>query len=276
MNNDEFESNNIADKEKEILNSYMEEIEDSAEIEENIPEEEESREIEEVKEELESFEKEDRTKELEESTKEELIEEKPTKNKRQKTKVEKIINIIFNIAITILILVTIDILLVTKFEMGPFLAIPLKTYKDGGTKEYYGLGYKVIKYHQTQGRRDIILGSWSLKYNTTPIEIDDIDLSIEFREDTEGAFNKYINEFVRINSTLVDKYESERKIALAYYEEGEKYSLEIICNVSEDEKKFADLEPGKETTIIGTIYSFEEKNSKNPNRLYVKNCFAEQ
>ena len=36
-------------------------------------------------------------------------------------------------------------------------------YKDGGTKEYYGLGYKVIKYNQIEGRRDTQIGLWNLK-----------------------------------------------------------------------------------------------------------------
>ena len=48
---------------------------------------------------------------------------------------------------------------------GKLLNIARPTYNDGGTKIYYGLGYKVIKYHQTQGRRDMEIGNWSLKYN---------------------------------------------------------------------------------------------------------------
>ena len=58
------------------------------------------------------------------------------------------------------LLITTDILLVSKAGVGPFLAIRTKVYDDGGTKEYYGLGYKVIKYNQEIGRRDTVLGSW--------------------------------------------------------------------------------------------------------------------
>ena len=57
--------------------------------------------------------------------------------------------------------------------------IKTHTYNDGGTKEYYGLGYKVIKYNQVQGRRDKVIGSWKLKYNmnepTYKTEIDSLE-----------------------------------------------------------------------------------------------------
>ena len=73
-----------------------------------------------------------------------------------------IINIIFSIIVILIIMVAIDIICVSRYNKGPFFAIPTHTYKDGGTKEYYGLGYKVIKYHQIQGRRERELGSYSL------------------------------------------------------------------------------------------------------------------
>ena len=64
----------------------------------------------------------------------------------QEKRIKKISTIIMIVILVIGILVTIDILLVTKAGVGPFLAIRTKVYDDGGTKEYYGLGYKVIKY----------------------------------------------------------------------------------------------------------------------------------
>ena len=62
-----------------------------------------------------------------------------------------IINIIFSIIVILIVMVTVDVICVSRYSKGPFFAIPTHTYKDGGTKEYYGLGYKVIKYHQMQG-----------------------------------------------------------------------------------------------------------------------------
>lgn len=85
----------------------------------------------------------------------------------------------------------------SKFSKRPIFAIPGATYKDGGTREYYGLGYKVIKYNKsdiidkeclnnyyeyleltgeetdlidisksgcvTPGRSDVVIGTWFLK-----------------------------------------------------------------------------------------------------------------
>ncbi len=50
-----------------------------------------------------------------------------------------------------IILVTWLVFLITDFalaqaEKPPIFAIPIVKYKDGGSVEYYGLGYKVIKY----------------------------------------------------------------------------------------------------------------------------------
>ena len=84
--------------------------------------------------------------------------------KKKKVNTKKILNIIFITIIVLICLIVVDIVSVSKYNKGPFFAIHTKTYGDGGTKEYYGLGYKVIKYHQIQGRRDTDVGLWNLKY----------------------------------------------------------------------------------------------------------------
>ena len=251
-----MKKNNLVNKEDEIIDSYYEEVSEE-DLDDAIEEE-----IEEI---------------IEEKVDEKLEERERKINKKiRKNKFRRIMNVIFTIIIIILMLIAIDVLLVSKCGIGPFLALPLKTYRDGGTKEYYGIGYKVIKYHQKQGRRDTVLGPWSIKYNTTPITTDDIDLAIEVNENEELAFNKYINEFVRINSTLLDINEEKREITLGYYDEGDKYSIEIICSVVKDNKKFKNLELGKSTTIIGNVVDYKERKKDTPTRFYVDNCFVEQ
>ena len=44
----------------------------------------------------------------------------------------------------------------TKEDRPPNFSIQADTYKDGGTKVYLGLGYKVIDYNQMGGRRDVV------------------------------------------------------------------------------------------------------------------------
>ena len=206
---------------------------------------------------------------------EELEEYKNKKNKKYKL-YKRIINIFFIIIVFLLILVTVDVIAVSKYNVGPFFAINTKTYKDGGTKEYYGLGYKVIKYHQLQGRRDTEVGSWGLKYNDKAFTVQDLDLAINLSDNKNDTYNNYYKKFVRIISTLKSVDTKKHTITLSYTDEDGKYSLDIICKINKDQDNLEELEKDKETTVIGTIYKFKDKTDKKNNRVYIKDCFAEQ
>ena len=122
------------------------------------------------------------------------------------------------------------------------------------------------------------IGKWKLKYNTNPITIKDVDLAIEFNEDSLKAYDKYYKKFVRIISTLKDVDKKNNKITIGYFDEGDKYTLEIECSINKDEKQtyINKFETGKEITIIGTVDGLDLKTKKTPNKLYVTDCFAEQ
>ena len=122
--------------------------------------------------------------------------------KKKNYNTKRIINVLFVIVMLLICLVVIDIVSVSKYNKGPFFAINTKTYGDGGTKEYYGLGYKVIKYHQIQGRRDSEVGLWNLKYYTEPLNVTDLDLAIEFEENPEKALSRYYKKFIRISGVV--------------------------------------------------------------------------
>ncbi len=47
----------------------------------------------------------------------------------------------------------------------PIFCVNISTYRDGGTKEYWGLGYKVIDFHTLEGYDDIKIGSWFMTYS---------------------------------------------------------------------------------------------------------------
>ena len=175
-------------------------------------------------------------------------------------------------------MVATDIICVSRFNKGPFFAIPTHTYNDGGTKEYYGLGYKVIKYHQLQGRRDKEIGNWSLKYNVNPVTLQDIDMAIEFNDDSAKAYDKYYKKFVRIITTLHKVDKKNNTILVGYDDEGGKYTLDIECaiNKDEDQKFINKFKEGKEITIIGTVSDFSAKTNKNATKIYISDCFAEQ
>lgn len=190
--------------------------------------------------------------------------------------INKIINIIFIVILAVLLLVSIDVLLVGKFEVGPFFAIPVKKYNDGGSKAYYGLGYKVIKYNQKIGRRDKEIGNYSLKYNTTPIDVDSVDLAIEFTKDENSSYEKYFKKFVRVTGELTKVDYDNNKIKVSYLDEDGKYAIEIICSMATKKELVNNLELNKEVVFIGTVYDYDLHTDTKPTRLYIKNCFAEQ
>ena len=191
-------------------------------------------------------------------------------------RMKKILNIFFGFLMFLLVLAILDVVLVTKYDKGPYFAVLTKKYQDGGTREYYGLGYKVIKYHQVQGRRDTAIGFWSLKYNTQAITIQDLDLAIEFVDNQSMAITKYMKSFMRIISTLQEVDLEKHQITLNYIDEDGKYSIDIICSVVQDQENIDFLEVGNETTIIGTMDKFVPKTDKNNNRVYISDCFVEQ
>ena len=272
----------IVEKEKELLQSYsnepQEEIEEvKDEFNSSVVTEEKT--IQPVKETIEEPVVENNI--VEEEVVPELIEEETEEDKidyidKKYKRTKRIINIVFVIIMVILLAVATDVICVSKFQKGPFFAIPVHKYSDGGTKEYYGLGYKVIKYHQTQGRRDIEIGSWSLKYNANPITAEAVDMALEFYDNPTTAYQKYQKKFVRVISTLNKVDKKNNIIEIGYKDEGGKYSLDITCNIVKDQKNISKFEEGKSITIIGSVSKFELANSKNPNKLTINNCFAEQ
>lgn len=189
---------------------------------------------------------------------------------------KRIINIVFSIIIVIIAMIVTDYVRVTKFEYTPLFAVKTLELKDGGTTEYMGLGYKVIDYNQIQGRRDIEMGLWNMKRNSSPIDLSDVDLAIEFTTDEVVAYKKYYKEFVRIKSTLVEKNEKDNIITLRYTDEDGKYTLDTICKLVPEQTNISSFEKDKEITIIGTISKYVGATKKENRQVYIKNCIAQQ
>ncbi|MBR6949734.1 MAG: hypothetical protein IKH54_06100 [Bacilli bacterium] len=205
---------------------------------------------------------------------EELEEYKNKKNKKYKL-YKRIINIFFIIIVLLLIMITVDVIAVSKYNVGPFFAINTKTYKDGGTKEYLGLGYKVIKYNQEQGRRDYEIGNYKLKYDSEPLDVTDIDLAIEFENNYEKTNKKYYKEFIRFSSTVKKVDSVNNKLILEYLDEDSKYTLTIYCSMADKNSYINVFSEGDTANVIGTVKTFKVKDGKKSNRLYLINCFAE-
>lgn len=55
-----------------------------------------------------------------------------------------------------------------KMDRPPNFSLLKDVYKDGGTKGYIGVGYKVIDYNQLDGRKDVVfvpfyVDAWEIK-----------------------------------------------------------------------------------------------------------------
>lgn len=201
-------------------------------------------------------------------------------SKNNETKARRIwktiINILFVLVLVIIAMIVVDYVRVTKYEYTPIFAVKTLELKDGGTKEYMGLGYKVIDYNQIQGRRDMEIGLWNLERDSSPLELSDVDLAIEFTTDEVVAYKKYYKEFVRIKSTLVETSEKENTITLRYTDEDGKYTLDTICKLVPEQTNISSFEKDKEITIIGTISNYVGATKEENKQLYIKNCIAQQ
>ena len=174
----------------------------------------------------------------------------------------------------ILIMITIDVISVARYNKGPYFTIPVKEYKDGGTKEYIGFGYKVIDYNQIQGRRDKEIGFLNLKYNIEPIDMKDIDLAIEFTDNEEEAYKTYYKKFIRIESTLEYIDLENNGIIIGYNDEGGKYTFKISCTMASDKEELVNINVQEKVYVIGTVTDYQFETSEKPGKLILSNCFA--
>ena len=179
-------------------------------------------------------------------------------------KINKILSLLLILTIIFSSMILIDVIATTRFNVGPFFAIRVKKHNDGGTKEYLGLGYKVIKYRENLGRYDLVVGNWSLQYNTTAIKTTNLDLAIEFNNDIKKATNKYLNKYLEVEGKVSSV--NKDKITLKYNDEENKYTTIVKCNLLNNKK----LEKKDKVTIVGTLYDYDNNNNLV---LKMKNCY---
>lgn len=93
----------------------------------------------------------------------------------------------------------------------PIFCINITTHRDGGTKEYYGLGYKVIDFHTLEGFDDIKIGTWFMDYNDFNEEMKVYEKNLKNSSKDNNTFYatiKRISEYNGITSVLIEGLES--------------------------------------------------------------------
>ena len=130
----------------------------------------------------------------------------------------KILFIIIGIIIVLgIVFFMVDYNRVQKQEKPIFcIQNPAGIISDGGTIEYFGLGYKVIDFHTLAGYDDIKIGSWFIDYNDFEEEMKEYEERFEEelrqKEDNIGdVFNakiKEIREYNEITTILIEGLET--------------------------------------------------------------------
>lgn len=85
-----------------------------------------------------------------------------------------------------------------KKQEKPIFCINIATYRDGGTKEYLGLGYKVIDFHTLEGFDDIKIGTWFISYNDFNEEMKVYETKFE----EELRKNEEYTKMIQVNGKL--------------------------------------------------------------------------
>lgn len=85
-----------------------------------------------------------------------------------------------------------------KKQEKPIFCINIATYRDGGTKEYLGLGYKVIDFHTLEGFDDIKIGTWFINYNDFNEEMKVYETKFE----EELRKNEECTKMIQVNGKL--------------------------------------------------------------------------
>ena len=179
----------------------------------------------------------------------------------EEKKLKKKFTIIMIVALVLGTLIFIDILVANYTNVGPFLAVKVKTHNDGGTKEYYGLGYKVIKYRVKDGRNTTVVGSWTLKYDPTTKATTVEELGISFRNNPKEALKNSYKQFFIVTGKIDSIDKTNKKIVLIYEDkDGGNYTTKAefyLKNIS----KLKNYSKGDTITISGTFTKYTPKKN---------------
>lgn len=172
----------------------------------------------------------------------------------------KILFIIIGIIIVLgIVFFVVDYNRVQKQEKPIFcIQNPAGIIKDGGTIEYFGLGYKVIDFHTLAGYDDIKIGSWFMDYNDFDEEMKEYEERFEEElrqnEDTIGdVFNakiKEIREYNGVTSILIEGLDTNDINHKGEFDFSIDNNTELLWNNTEIE--LSDLKEGQNVSITST------------------------
>ena len=172
----------------------------------------------------------------------------------------KILFIIIGIIIVLgIVFFVVDYNRVQKQEKPIFcIQNPAGIINDGGTIEFFGLGYKVIDFHTLAGYDDIKIGSWFIDYNDFEEEMKEYEERFEEelrqKEDNIGdVFNakiKEIREYNEITTILIEGLETNDINHRGKFDFSIDDDTELLWNNTKIE--LSDLKKGQIVSITST------------------------
>jgi len=97
-----------------------------------------------------------------------------------------------------------------KEQKKPIFALKTQIYRDGGTVEYLGLGYKVINFNKLDGSNEAKIGTWFMDYNNFKNELYNITNT---KEDIASFVGTILEETTTYMIVQPNEDEEERKTA---------------------------------------------------------------
>ena len=183
----------------------------------------------------------------------------------------------------LVVILCIGILIVTftvdynrvKNQKKPIFCIksPAGGIMDGGTIEYFGLGYKVIDFHTIAGFDDIKIGTWFMDYNDFEEEIKAYEKKFEESLSTNEENNSDLeNVIMKVDSTTI-KPTSISIIIINNNDNEIGYDQEykIQKNIN-GEWKYLDYLPNTSWNDIAYII---KANSQTTKKLNLENTYGE-
>ena len=144
---------------------------------------------------------------------------------------------------------------------------------DGGTIEYFGLGYKVIDFHTIAGFDNIKIGTWFMDYNDFEEEIKAYEKKFEENLSTNKENNSNLeNVIMKVDSTTIKPTSISIIITnnndndIGY---GEEYKIQKNIN---GEWKYLDNLPNTSWNDIAYIM---KGNSETTKKLNFENTYGE-
>ena len=162
-----------------------------------------------------------------------------------------------------------------KNQKKPIFCIqsPAGVILDGGTIEYFGLGYKVIDFHTIAGFDDIKIGTWFMDYNDFEEEIkayekkykEKLLMNEENNSDLENVIMKVDSITIKptsISIIIINNNDNE----IGY---GEEYKIQKNIN---GEWEYLDYLPN---TVWNDIAYIIKANSQTTKKLNLENTYGE-